>query len=77
MYFEGSGFGSKLSYGSGFFRMSLKLPGNNDTHGVLPTYYVSTNNITLYNWYYIYIYINIEFWSFFFCISDINYIYCL
>ncbi|KAF8388435.1 hypothetical protein HHK36_027105 [Tetracentron sinense] len=35
----GSGFGSKLSYGSGFFQLGIKLPGNNSA-GVVTAFYV-------------------------------------
>ena len=37
---SGAGFGSKLSYGSGFFHMRIKVPGGY-TAGVVTAYYVS------------------------------------
>ncbi|KAG8371732.1 hypothetical protein BUALT_Bualt13G0118700 [Buddleja alternifolia] len=42
---SGAGFGSKLSYGSGFFHMKIKLP-NKDSAGVVTAFYLtsSTNN---------------------------------
>ncbi|PKI49794.1 hypothetical protein CRG98_029843 [Punica granatum] len=40
--FTGGGFGSKINYGSGFFHKRIKLPRNNDTHAVLPTFYLKS-----------------------------------
>jgi len=37
----GSGFGSKLGFGSGFINMRIKLPGK-DSAGVVTAFYVST-----------------------------------
>jgi xyloglucan:xyloglucosyl transferase len=37
---SGAGFGSRLSYGSGFFHMRIKIPGGY-TAGVVTAYYVS------------------------------------
>jgi xyloglucan:xyloglucosyl transferase len=37
---SGAGFASKLSYGSGFFRMRIKVPGGY-TAGVVTAFYVS------------------------------------
>ncbi|GER50638.1 xyloglucan endotransglucosylase/hydrolase [Striga asiatica] len=39
---SGSGFGSKLIYGSGFFHMRIKLP-NKNTAGVVTAFYLSSN----------------------------------
>ncbi|XVF62675.1 hypothetical protein PTKIN_Ptkin09bG0027400 [Pterospermum kingtungense] len=36
---SGSGFGSKVSYGSGFFQMKIKLP-DKDTTGIITTFYL-------------------------------------
>ncbi|OWM72449.1 hypothetical protein CDL15_Pgr018334 [Punica granatum] len=40
--YSGGGFGSKISYSSGFFHKRIKLPRNNDTHAVLPTFYLKS-----------------------------------
>jgi len=37
----GSGFASKLTYGSGLFHMRIKVPGR-DSAGVVTAYYVSS-----------------------------------
>ena len=37
---SGAGFGSKLSYGSGFFHMRIKVPGGY-TAGIVTAFYVS------------------------------------
>ncbi|XP_068641872.1 xyloglucan endotransglucosylase/hydrolase protein 2-like [Aristolochia californica] len=39
---SGSGFASKLTYGSGFFRLRIKLPGRNSA-GVVTAFYLSSN----------------------------------
>ncbi|KAF8388438.1 hypothetical protein HHK36_027108 [Tetracentron sinense] len=39
---SGSGFGSKLSYGSGFFQLGIKLPGNNSA-GVVTAFYLTSH----------------------------------
>ncbi|XP_047042495.1 putative xyloglucan endotransglucosylase/hydrolase protein 1 [Lolium rigidum] len=39
---SGAGFGSKLSYGSGFFHMRIKIPGGY-TAGVVTAYYLSSD----------------------------------
>ncbi|CAI9768687.1 unnamed protein product [Fraxinus pennsylvanica] len=39
---SGSGFGSKLSYGSGFFQMRIKLP-EKDSAGVVTAYYLTSH----------------------------------
>ncbi|XP_054781737.1 xyloglucan endotransglucosylase/hydrolase protein 2-like [Prosopis cineraria] len=39
---SGSGFGSKMTYGSGFFHMRIKVPGG-DTSGVVTAYYLSSH----------------------------------
>ncbi|OMO95834.1 Glycoside hydrolase, family 16 [Corchorus olitorius] len=38
---SGAGFGSKLSYGSGFFHLRIKLPGK-DSAGVVTAYYLTS-----------------------------------
>ncbi|PKI49792.1 hypothetical protein CRG98_029841 [Punica granatum] len=35
-------FGSKIGYSSGFFHKHIKLPRNNDTYAVLPTFYLKS-----------------------------------
>ncbi|KAH6837063.1 xyloglucan endotransglucosylase/hydrolase 2 [Perilla frutescens var. hirtella] len=40
---SGAGFGSKLSYGSGFFHMRIKLP-NKDSAGVVTAFYLTSNS---------------------------------
>ncbi|CAN4113739.1 unnamed protein product [Withania somnifera] len=40
---SGSGFGSKVNYGSGFFHMKIKLP-NRDSAGVVIAFYLHSNN---------------------------------
>ncbi|PIN08218.1 Xyloglucan:xyloglucosyl transferase [Handroanthus impetiginosus] len=39
---SGAGFGSKLSYGSGFFSMKIKIP-NKDSAGVVTAFYLTSN----------------------------------
>ncbi|XP_073290626.1 xyloglucan endotransglucosylase/hydrolase protein 2-like [Primulina huaijiensis] len=39
--YSGAGFGSKLSYGSGFFHMKIKLPGKNSA-GVVTAFYLTS-----------------------------------
>ncbi|KAL2540752.1 Xyloglucan endotransglucosylase/hydrolase protein 2 [Abeliophyllum distichum] len=41
---SGAGFGSKLSYGSGFFHLRIKLPGK-DSAGVVTAYYLTSTTI--------------------------------
>lgn len=45
--YTGSGFASKLNYGSGFFNMSIKLPDNIYTAGLIIAFYLTSksNNI--------------------------------
>ncbi|MED6203898.1 hypothetical protein PIB30_003636 [Stylosanthes scabra] len=38
---SGSGFGSKMNYGSGFFHIRIKIPGN-DSAGVVTAYYMTS-----------------------------------
>ncbi|TYH06922.1 hypothetical protein ES288_A08G191600v1 [Gossypium darwinii] len=38
---SGAEFGSKLSYGTGFFNMRMKLP-DKDSAGVVTAYYIKT-----------------------------------
>ncbi|KZV25704.1 hypothetical protein F511_04765 [Dorcoceras hygrometricum] len=40
--YSGAGFGSKLSYGSGFFHMKIKLPNKNSA-GVVTAFYLTSN----------------------------------
>ncbi|KAL0922250.1 hypothetical protein M5K25_006221 [Dendrobium thyrsiflorum] len=40
---SGSGFGSKLKYGSGFFHMRIKLPGRNSA-GVVTAFYLASDS---------------------------------
>jgi len=42
-YYTGSGFGSKMAYGSGFFHMRIKVPNRNSA-GVVTAYYVNSLN---------------------------------
>ncbi|KDP26372.1 hypothetical protein JCGZ_17530 [Jatropha curcas] len=39
--YSGAGFGSKLSFGSGFFHLRIKLPGN-DSAGVVTAFYLTS-----------------------------------
>ncbi|GAB4841348.1 hypothetical protein Ancab_022075 [Ancistrocladus abbreviatus] len=41
--YSGSGFGSKLTYGSGFFDMKMKLPNNAYTGGLVITFFLSSS----------------------------------
>lgn len=48
--YVGSGFHSKMKYGSGFFTMRLKLP-KKDTTGLITTFYVKLS-LAFTTWYF-------------------------
>lgn len=43
LLYKGSGFGSKMAYGSGLFQMRIKVPNRNSA-GIVTAFYVSSFN---------------------------------